>query len=214
MLYEELNNRVDIHQANQDAFKLPDRIIAKILKFRIIYGGNEYSFVNDPDFASVSTSLKYWKKVIDKYFEKYHGMANWHNKIIKEVSKTSCLTTPFGRKLEWDLNKYGSFKLPITEIKNYPVQSTGADIVSIARCSLYRRWRNSGIEGKLVTTVHDSIVLDVPKKSVTPSIDLLINVFNDLPSNINRIFGINFDLETRVEVSIGANMYELREVST
>lgn len=34
VLYNELNTNVDIHQANQDAFGLPNRLVAKILKFR------------------------------------------------------------------------------------------------------------------------------------------------------------------------------------
>lgn len=34
VLIEELNRKVDIHSVNQEAFKLPDRVIAKILVFR------------------------------------------------------------------------------------------------------------------------------------------------------------------------------------
>jgi len=122
VLIEELNRKVDIHAVNQEAFKLPERVIAKILVFRILYGGNEYSFVHDPDFASVSTSLKYWKKVIDRFYEKYNGIAQWHANIIREVGRTGTLTTPLGRSYTWDLHKYGSYKIPETEVKNYPVK--------------------------------------------------------------------------------------------
>ena len=128
------------------------------------------------------------------------------------MSKTSRLVTPFGRVLEWDLNKYGSFKLPVTEIKNYIVQGTGADIVAIARCSLYRRWKYPNIRGALVNTIHDSIVADIDKKDVDKCVSLFYSVFADLPSNINRIFNCGFDLATRVEISIGRNMLNLKEV--
>lgn len=212
VLKKELNDKLDIHGLNQEAFDLPERVIAKILVFRILYGGNEYSFVNDPDFTSVSKSLKYWKNVIDRFYEKYRGIAKWHQGLIREVSKTSRLVTPFGRVLEWDLNKYGSFKLPVTEIKNYIVQGTGADIVAIARCSLYRRWKDANIRGALVNTIHDSIVADIDKKDVDKCVSLFYSVFADLPSNINRIFNCGFDLETRVEISVGQNMFDLEEV--
>lgn len=212
-LIQELNQKLDIHGLNQEAFGLPERVIAKILVFRILYGGNEYSFVNDPNFAIVSKSLDYWKKVIERFYEKYKGIADWHQSLIREVSKTSQLTTPFGRMLKWDLHKYGSYKLPVTEIKNYIVQGSGADIVAIARCSLYRRWKDANIRGVLVNTIHDSIVADVDKKDVDKCINLLYSVFHDLPTNINRIFDCGFDLETRVEISIGQNMLELKEVN-
>ena len=199
MLIEELNRKVDIHAVNQEAFKLPDRVIAKILVFRILYGGNEYSFVHDLDFASVSTSLKYWKKVIDRFYEKYNGIAQWHANIIREVGRTGRLTTPLGRSYVWDLHKYGSYKIPETEVKNYPVQGTGADLVAMARCSLRRRWKDANIRGYMVSTVHDSIVLDVHPESIDKACDLLYNVFVDLPGNVSRIFGVEFTLETRIK---------------
>lgn len=209
MLIEELNRKVDIHSVNQEAFKLPDRVIAKILVFRILYGGNEYSFVHDPDFACVSTSLKYWKKVIDRFYEKYRGIAQWHADIIREVGRTGTLTTPLGRSYTWDLHKYGSYKIPETEVKNYPVQGTGADLVAMARCSLRRRWKN--IDGLLISTVHDSIVADVKDHHVSRVVDLFDAVFKDLPTNVSRIFNVEFDLETRVEIQIGKDMYNLEE---
>ena len=43
VLKKELNDKLDIHGINQEAFGLPERVIAKILVFRILYGGNEYS---------------------------------------------------------------------------------------------------------------------------------------------------------------------------
>ncbi len=126
VLYNELNTGVDIHQANQDAFGLPDRLIAKVLKFRLLYGGSEYSFAQDPDFTPVSTSIKYWKKVIDKYYDKYNGIARWHDEIQRQVGKTGVYTSPFGRSYEWDCYKFGSFKVPSTQVKNYPVNTIAA----------------------------------------------------------------------------------------
>lgn len=211
VLYQELNENVDIHQANQDAFGLPNRLIAKILKFRTIYGGNEYSFANDPDFTPVSSSTKYWKKVLEKYFAKYYGLAAWHQKMCAQVGKTGELVTPLGRTYKWDCMKFGSFKVPDTQVKNYPVQGTGADVVSVARVLLHRRWKNANISGALVNTVHDSIVADVEKKDVDKTVTLMYNVFRDVPRNINNIFGVHFNLETKVEILVGQDMYNLFE---
>ena len=212
VLIHELTSGVDIHGENQKAFNLPERVIAKILKFRILYGGNEYSFINDPDFMVVSKKESYWKEVIEKYYTKYRGIAKWHNDIIRQVSNTSYLITPFGRTFQWDLKKNGVFKLPITEIKNYPVQGTGADIVAIARVSLFRRMRAMGLKSLLINTVHDSIVFDAIDNEVATIVKLLKEVFRDLPSNIERIFNVKFDLEINVEILVGNDMYNLGEV--
>ena len=212
VLINELKAGIDIHGENQKAFNLPERVIAKILKFRILYGGNEYSFINDPDFMIVSKKEAYWKEVIEKYYAKYRGIARWHNDIIRQVSNTSGLTTPLGRTFKWDLKKNGVFKLPITEIKNYPVQGTGADIVSIARVSLFRRMQKMKLKSLLINTVHDSICFDAIDNEVAIIVKLLKEVFHDVPSNIERIFNVKFDLETNVEILVGNDMYNLGEV--
>jgi DNA polymerase I-like protein with 3'-5' exonuclease and polymerase domains len=210
VLYNELNNGADIHSDNQAKFGLPDRITAKIFKFKLLYGALEYSFANDPDFTFISRSENYWKKVIDKYYEKYVGIARWHNQIANEVLKTGMYVSPFGRMYKWD--RVSGSKLPLTQIKNYPVQGYGADIVSIARCSLFRRWQNASIRGCLVSTVHDSIVFDIDTRDVDKCVDLCNNVFIDLPSNINNIFNVKFDLKINIEISVGDDMYNLKEI--
>jgi DNA polymerase I-like protein with 3'-5' exonuclease and polymerase domains len=208
ILYKELNDGVDIHSDNQTKFGLPDRITAKIFKFKLLYGALEYSFANDPDFTFISKSEKYWKNVIEKYYSKYQGIARWHNQIASEVMKTGIYVSPFGRLYKWD-RKPGS-NLPLTQIKNYPVQGFGADVVSIARCSLFRRWQNAGIRGIMVSTVHDSISFDVHRDDISKVVALSNEVFIDLPKNINTIFGITFDLAIKIETTIGDNMYDLQ----
>ncbi len=210
VLYKELNDGVDIHGENQKIFGFEERVTAKIFKFKLLYGAMEYGFANDPDMNFISTNVNYWKKIIDKYYSKYTGIAAWHEKIIREVSKTSRLEMFTGRTYEWDLMKFGSFKVPTTQVKNYPVQGLGADVVSIARVSLHRRWKASQLTGLLVNTVHDSCVFDLPNDEVEESIELIEGVFRDLPTNISRIFGVDWDLKIQVEILTGHNMYELQ----
>lgn len=121
VLYQELNDGVNIHSANQEDFGLPNRMISKVFLFRQIYGGSEYGFVKDPDFTCVSSSVKYWRGVIEKFYDKYTGIRDWHTKIVQTVGQTSRLVMPTGREYEWDLNKFGSFKIPEPQVKNYPV---------------------------------------------------------------------------------------------
>src|SRR5512139_2325607 len=120
LLMQELTDGLDMHSLNQEAFGLPSRLIAKILIFRILYGGNEYSFANDPDFAAVSKSKDYWAKVIDKFYSKYKGLAQWHNQIIQQVTLTGQLVAPTGRVYKFEHTTKGDW--PVTQIKNFIVQ--------------------------------------------------------------------------------------------
>lgn len=127
VLLEELRNRVDIHSSNQAALGLSDRedgrIIAKKFKFLILYGGTAYSLAINTDLCKVNSSVKYWDKVIEKYYAKYKGIADWHKVIIAKVAKNKLLVMPTGREYEYEFKKNykGELELPLTTIKNYPV---------------------------------------------------------------------------------------------
>lgn len=126
VLKDELDRKIDIHTMNESVLGLPTRKVAKTFKFRTVYGG--MYFHNDPDFAEVSTSKKFWDKVIEKYYEKYSGIYKWHQNIIRTVCDTGMLVSPTGRsfKFEWKENWKGEKELPITKIKNYPVSKLAA----------------------------------------------------------------------------------------
>ena len=208
--YQEIFDGIDMHSSNQKAFGLPSRLIAKIFVFRLMYGGSAYSYANDPDFTNVSTSERYWQNVIDKFYSKYKGLAAWHTSIIQEVTLTGKLVMPTGREYQYERDWKGNW--PQTTIKNYPVQGFGADLMAIARVSFNKRFVDKKIDGKQINTVHDSIVVDCADHEVERVTHLFHDVFNDLPANFERLFGVPFDLPLRCEVSAGKNMKELEEV--
>lgn len=196
-LRQEILDGVDIHQNNQDAFKLPSRLVAKRFKFKMIYGGTAPGFTTDPDLKITGFSQKQWEKVIEDYYAKYNGIGEWHKQLIDTVMQEGFLEIPSGRMLDYrELLKYQDWYY-IPKIKNYPVQGFGADIVMIARISLYRRWKPE--YGKLVNTIHDSIVLDIPSKEWYNISSTVKKVFEDLPKNLSKTFDINWDLPIQVE---------------
>lgn len=214
VLREELISGVDIHSENQKDFGLPSRLIAKVLVFRIIYGGSAYSFAHDPDFMEVSKSEKYWAEKIDKFYAKYKGIAQWHENIVREVTLTKKLVTPTGRQFTFEPTKSfrGDMKWPITQIKNYPVQSLGADLMSIARVSFRKRFHAANINGLIINTVHDSIVVDCQRGDLQRVSEIFRSTFDDLPANFRRVFSREFNLPLLCTVSWGENMKELTEL--
>jgi DNA polymerase I-like protein with 3'-5' exonuclease and polymerase domains len=119
---QEILDGVDSHADNQQRFGLPSRLIAKTYLFRLIYGGSAYSYANDPNFSSVSKSEKFWQRVIDETYSKYKGLAEWHKKLVQQVSQTGFIRTPFGREYHYKPDRRrGELVWPRTTILNYPV---------------------------------------------------------------------------------------------
>ena len=211
-LMKELQDGIDFHEDNRVRFKLPSRLIAKVLGFRILYGGTEHSFIKDPDFASVSRSKDYWKKAIDNYYSKYRGIAEWHKILIQQATTTGKIVSPTGREYHYQPKESAwGLEWPVTTIKNYIVQGMGADLVMIARISLYNRLKKLGLKSKLVATVHDSIIIDCPEDEWKAIAALSLQCVRDVPMNFERLYKVPFNLSLNAEVLYGPTLGKMEE---
>lgn len=209
----EIKTGIDQHADNQARFKLPTRTIAKIFVFRLIYGGSGYSYAMDPEFRAVSKDPKFWEEVIEEFYKKYSAIRTQHIAWTTEAMSTGQLLMPTGRvyKFKPYQDKWGNNKWPRTTILNYPVQGLGADIVSVARVSLWNRLR-SNTTIKFISTVHDSIVIDTPSGNLDFIVNGVNSMFVDLPNNISKLFGVDFNLPLSGEISYGNNLKDLTKL--
>jgi DNA polymerase I-like protein with 3'-5' exonuclease and polymerase domains len=212
VLCEEIRNRVDLHTNNQKRFNLPDRLIAKKFQFRLLYGGSCWAYAYDREFNWISDDPKYWQKIIDEYYAKYAGVQAWHEQIVRTVEQTGRLVMPTGRVYEYQpYLKRGEYVWPRTTILNYPVQGLGHDLMAIARVVAFKRLKPVDPRILFVNSVHDSIILDIPDELCYTCCSTLEKVFEDIPINFRRQFGVNFNLPMRAECKYGPNWGALQE---
>jgi DNA polymerase-1 len=217
VLCKEIIDKVDIHATNQKTFKLPDgeagRLIAKIFKFRLIYGGSSFSYANDPDFTRVSTSQKYWQGVIDAYYDKYRGIRRWHDSLLETVRLRGYIEIPSGRVFRFDPKQsWKGLEWPLTTIKNYPVQGLGADLVMLARIELMRLIEESGLEALLVMTVHDSLVIDTPSRNVEEVSRMILEAVDKVPQLCYTNWSYRFSLPMSAEIKVGRTIKTLEKI--
>ena len=206
----EVRNGVDFHGLNQEKFNLPERTIAKNLMFRIIYGGSQFS--QDSKFFHVSRSQQFWDKVIEEFYEKYKGLHEWHTNLMREATIEGCITMPTGRFYNFSPDRG---RWPRSQILNYPVQGLAADLVAIARVSLSRRLKEAKLSSLMVSTIHDSIILDVvnDKDVIAENFRIMKAVIDDVPSNFEKLFKVKFNLPLRGDFSMGQTKGNMNEYS-
>lgn len=212
--YEELWNDWDIHSDNQSRLGLPSRLVAKTFLFRLIFGGSAPAYANDPEFTHVSRDERYWQDAIDKFYDKYQGLAKWHTNLVNEVVRNDgYLRIPSGRvfhfQREW---KRREQVWPRTKILNYPVQGLGADIMSLARQATCRRVYTECSRSKFVCTVHDSLLFDCHQDEAQKVADIMYKTWDDLPTLFEKMFGMEYDLPCRIEVGVGSDWKNLTDI--
>lgn len=204
----EIVKGIDQHAANQEQFGLGEgkagRLVAKVFVFRLIYGGTEFSYCNDPDFTGVSTNPKFWRKVIDEFYSKYTGWAKWHTSLMQEATTSGRIVLPTGRSYLYSpTRRGGDLVWPRTTILNYPVQGLGADLLSLARVRLRRRWGGSGI---ICSTVHDSLIMDVPSNEAMDAGRLMKECVEEIPNMFEKWFGHKWNVPLTAEVEYGMDL--------
>lgn len=140
-----------------------ERQSAKAVNFGLVYamgakGLRAYSLTN----YGVEITEKQAETFKNKFFQVYKGVAKWHESVKKRNSKESC--TLCGRRVLWKEN-LGAAAL------NTPVQGTAADIVKNALGMLIKELE--GTEAKIIGTVHDEIILEVPEEKAERTADIL-----------------------------------------
>ena len=161
----------------------------------------------------VSSNPKYWDAVNVKFYKKYSKLDEQHKKWADIVINGKKIYGPLGRS--WDIKMTrdfrGELKIPWTIFSNLPVQGTAADVMMLARISFAKRIKD--IECKLISTVHDSIVVDSPTENLQQLTDIAYQVFDDLPLNIKKIFGYDWVVPMTCEAKFGPNMKDTQKLA-
>ena len=186
------------------------RTIAKIVTFRLLYGGGAFGFWIDSKMPNYSK--KKWEGIVNKFYAKYRVLKQWQEDNISTVYKNGgWLQNPTGRIFWFSKDSKG---YDIRQIKNYPVQSLAtADIMKLAMCIIYKKFVAAGYKSKIITQVHDSLIFDAIRSEVLSIAKLCTQVMNDLPKYVKQIWGIDFNVPLGGEIELGENYGHMVEYS-
>lgn len=150
----------------------------------------------------------------EKFYKKYHGLDKQHKVWMDTVAQGRPIEGPLGRswKLEMGRDRYGNLKLPINQLVNLPVQGTGADVMTFARISAYKRIKKAGIPCDFISTVHDSLVVDTREQYLRPIAKIFDQVFADIPKNIKSVFGYEWKVPMSCETKAGPDMKNMSKL--
>ncbi len=193
---------IDIHK--QTASQLFDKPVSKItekerqlgkkINYSIIYGLSEYGLAKDLDIKP-SEAQKY----IDKYFEKYSGVAKWIEKSIKEAKKKGYVETLMGRRRylpglkEKNKNLFEAAKRAAI---NTPMQGSGAEIMKKAMINIYNKITKRKLDAAILLQIHDELIIEYNSKEEK-------KIKNLVKKCMEKV--VNWDIPFEVSLRTGKN---------
>jgi DNA polymerase-1 len=192
----------DIHRATAaeifgvapDDVSAEQRRYIKAVNFGLIYGMSAFGLA-----AQLGIERGAAAQFIQKYFERYPGVADYMQRTRELARAQGFVETVFGRRL-WlpDIRaasgprRAGAERAAI----NAPMQGTAADLVKLAMIAV-QQWLDRGkLRAKLILQVHDELVFEVPRAE-------LARIREELPRLMSGVAKLSVPLV--VDVGVGPN---------
>ncbi|MGS4787146.1 DNA polymerase I [Streptococcus sp. P25B114] len=137
-----------------------DRRNAKAVNFGVVYGISDFGLSNN-----LGITRKEAKNYIDTYFERFPGIKNYMETIVREARDKGFVETIYKRRRELpDINSRNFNVRNFAERTaiNSPIQGSAADILKVAMINLDKALTEAGLSTRMLLQVHDEIVLEVP----------------------------------------------------
>ena len=197
---DDIKNGQDIHrEVAANAYKIPKEQVtseqrdgAKAVTFGLPYGRSAVSLAEEYDMSPEEA-----EEFIRAFFNKYPKVKLWIDMMIKVAKQKGYVKNFFGRKRYLlKINDQDNFIRGEEERKvvSTCIQSTASDILSLATIRIAKELKELKSKAKLVLTIHDEVVLDVPKNEKEEIISLL-------KTEMQRpIDGIRVPIETEIKI--------------
>jgi DNA polymerase I len=152
-----------LHKAPDDVTK-DERSMAKMVNFGLAYGMSDFGLSSRAGIPRQEA-----QEFINNYFASYSGISYYMMAIKERARDQGFVTTLLGRRRAIpELQARNSALRGAGERMaiNMPIQGTAADIVKIAMIRVDERLRREGLRARLLLSVHDELLFEVPRDEV------------------------------------------------
>ncbi|MDQ4029244.1 MAG: DNA polymerase, partial [Actinomycetota bacterium] len=203
LLVEVFANDEDVHTAtamrvydlDASELKTMHRSVAKMVNYGLAYG------MGAPGLAErLNVPVAEAREIMDAYFEQFGGVADFLDRTVTQAHADGFTTTMFGRRRY--LPELGSGNPRVRAIGerqalNAPIQGSAADIMKLAMINVDRALQASGLGTRMILTVHDELVFEVPEGEQDAAVEVVQREMTGVcrmkvPLEVDASFGANW----------------------
>ena len=148
-----------IYKESLEEVTREQRSKAKTANFGIIYGISVFGLAE-----RLNVDRREAKALIDGYFENYPHVKEYMDESIRVARERGYIETIFKRRRYLpDISSHNAVVRGYAERNaiNAPIQGSAADIIKVAMIRIYRRFREEGLQSKMILQVHDELNFSV-----------------------------------------------------
>lgn len=192
-----------IFNVAEAAVNSDQRRVAKTVNFGVIYGMSGHGLA-----ARLGIERDAANKFIDEYFARFPAVQEYQAKLLANCVRSGYVTTLQGRRRKIigvrPRTTFKGLNQPEREAVNMEIQGTAADMMKRAMLAVSRRLICDAMAAKLLLTVHDELVLEVPPDEVTAVAAM---------ARREMIAALQLEVPVEVDVAAGPNWLDVEEVT-
>ena len=198
-------NKEDIHEATAKAILHKDEVTkderrnAKAVNFGIVYGISAWGLAMD-----LGISPKEAQDFINGYHKTFPKIEPYTHSLISFAEKNGYVKTMFNRRRyirDINSSNYNIREFSKRTAMNAPIQGSAADILKLAMVKLDEAIEVNHLHAKLILTIHDEVVLNVPKDELEQTKALTEEILENV---------VSLKVPLLVETEYGINLYEAK----
>jgi len=191
----------EVFGINQSDVTANQRRLAKVVNFGLFYGLSDFGLARDTGMSTEEARV-----FIDAYFRAYNRVREFLEGIKIQAREQGYVETLLQRRryIQDIRSPNRALRLAAERIAiNMPVQGSAADIMKLAMIQLQKYLRDERLSSRMILTVHDELVFEVPPAER----DRLIEVVPDLMATAYPL-----DVPLQVDLKLGPNWQDMERV--
>jgi DNA polymerase-1 len=189
----------EVFEVDPETMDKETRARAKAVNFGIVYGISPFGLSQQ-----LGIDQKTAKAYIEKYFDRYRGVADFIARTLEEVRATQVVRTAFGRiRPIPDIQSRNPNQRGFAERTaiNTPLQGTAADLIKIAMLRIDAAMQKRQLKSVMTLQVHDELLFDIHPSEAEEMTEL---VKTEMES------AATFSVPIVAEVGLGQNWRDIK----
>jgi DNA polymerase-1 len=180
------------------------RRLAKTINFGVIYGISAHGLA-----TRLGIPREEGAKFIDAYFARYPRVLEYQTRLLEACRKNGYVGTILGRRRRFDVSgiratsTYQQRNQTEREAINLEIQGSAADLMKKAMLQTYCRLRLGRFRARMLLTVHDELVFEVPPEEL-----------KEVAALVDREMttALALAVPLKVDLAAGANWLDVEEL--
>jgi DNA polymerase I-like protein with 3'-5' exonuclease and polymerase domains/uracil-DNA glycosylase len=190
------------------------------INFLTGYGGGAYGLQATLANDSIYFDIEECEKFLEAFFDSYPALRQYLGHYKRFIADNAVAVSIMGRVRVFEEVLSDNKEFVNKALRagcNHLIQATASDMMLVCLCVIEELMRDANLESMLVSTVHDSLVIDALRSEIQQVHEIVYSVFNNIPDVMRAWFGPDADLSWMIvpfggDCEIGKNYLDTKKI--